>query len=153
MRRFGRQFGALHWYTSQMLNEPFADLGLTASQGRYIGFIARAETAPCPKDLEDFFQLSHPSVSGVLKRLEQKGFIEFRADPMDGRSKRIYLLPKGYDCHERVVAQLTAIEETIVHGFTPEEEEQFSRYLDRAQQNLSGRVCRNLEETKEDSHD
>lgn len=150
MRHYGHRFRVLHWICSQMLNEPSSQMGLTASQGRFIGFIANAKEPPCPKDLEDYFQLSHPSISGVLKRLEQKEFIEFRSDPKDGRSKRIYLLPKGIECHERVLNQIQRIEQTVVSGFTAEEEELFSQFLDRAVINLSGKSCR-CTEKKEDS--
>ena len=34
-------------------------------------------------------------MSGILSRLEKKGFIELRPDPADKRCKRIYVLDKG----------------------------------------------------------
>lgn len=142
MKHFGHRFRVLHWCTAGLLNEAVAQFELTASQSRILGYIATQESAPCAKDLEDFFHLSHPSISGVLKRLEQKQFIELRCDPDDHRCRRIYLLPKGQECHEMTVRQIEHIEAMIVKDFTPEEQEQFYAYLTRAITNLGGFPCR-----------
>ena len=135
-RHIGPKFRILHWCTDQLLNEALAKMDLTSSQGRIIGFIARQSEAPCCRDLEQTFQLSHPSVSGTLSRLERKGFLEARPDPDDRRLKRLYLLPKGLECHKQLHSTIQSIEEQIVQGFTPEEAELFSQLLNRAMTNM-----------------
>lgn len=124
---------------------------LTAAQGRIMGHLAHLETAPCPRDLEEEFQLSHPTVSGILSRLEQKGFIELRTDPDDRRCKRIYVLPKGKECQELMHQTIQENERRIVQGFTPEEQEQFAVLLQRAITNMGGNPChrKHKEETDE----
>lgn len=141
MQHFGHHFRVLHWCTAGLLNEAVAEFGLTASQGRILGYIANQSEAPCAKDLEDFFHLSHPSISGVLKRLEQKGFLEFRCDEEDRRCRRIYLLPKGIECHANIVSQIECIESQITRGFSPEEQSQFRDFLNRAILNLGDNPC------------
>lgn len=135
-RHIGPKFRILHWCTDQLLNEALAKMDLTSSQGRIIGFIARQSAPPCCRDLEQTFQLSHPSVSGTLSRLEKKGFLEARPDPDDHRLKRLYLLPKGLECHKQIHSTIQSIEEQIVQGFTPEETELFSQLLTRAMANM-----------------
>lgn len=130
----------LHWCTDQLLNDALADMDLTSSQGRILGYLAHEE-APCPRDLEEHFHLSHPSVSGTLSRMEKKGFIEFRPDPADHRCKRIYMLPKGIQCHEQIGQNIQTIEARVVRDFTPEETELFSQLLNRALDNLGGPSC------------
>lgn len=149
MNHYGPLFRVLHWCTSGLLNEAFSQYGLTASQGRVLGVIAHRTPAPCAKDLEDFFKLSHPSISGVLKRLEQKGFIELRCDPDDHRCNRIYLSSKGIECNEGIRHQIESIESTVVHGFTPEEQEQFLRFLNRSITNMDGYHLDTNEEVKQ----
>ena len=124
---------------------------LTAAQGRIMGFLAHTQSPPCPRDLEEEFQLSHPTVSGLLSRLEQKGFIELRTDPDDRRCKRIYVLPKGRECQELMHNTIMENEKRIVQGFTPEEQEQFAQLLQRAITNMGGSPChrRHKEETDE----
>lgn len=115
---------------------------LTAAQGHIMGFLAHAKQPPCPRDLEAAFQLSHPTVSGLLSRLEQKGFIELRPDPDDRRCKRIYILPKGKECHDVMHNTIAENERRMVEGFTPEEQEQFAQLLQRAITNMGGGPCR-----------
>ena len=130
----------MHWCIDRYLTEALAKMDLTASQGRIMGLIARQESPPCPRDIEEEFGLSHPSVSGTLSRLEKKDFIQCRPDPEDRRCKRIYILPKGYACHERIEQIIRHTEQQVVQDFTPEEQAQFSRFLDRAISNMGGNI-------------
>lgn len=126
-------------------------MDLTAAQGHIMGYLAHRETPPCPRDIESEFQLSHPTVSGILSRLEQKGFIELRTDPDDRRCKRIYVLPKGTACHQLMHQTILENEQRIVEGFTPEEQEQFAQMLRKAITNMGGNPCprRHKEEDNE----
>ena len=142
-QHFGPRFRILHWCNGQILSESLAQMDLTASQGMIMGFLAhRVDRRPCAKDIEDHFQLSHPSVSGTLSRLEKKGFIEFRPDEQDRRCKRIYILPKGIQCHERMEQTIASIEQQVVQDFTPEEKELFSQFLNRAIKNMGASPCK-----------
>lgn len=140
-RHFGHRFRILHWCTDQRMTEALAQMELTSSQGRIIGFIARSDTPPCPRDIEAFFGLSHPSVSGTLARMEKKGFIQLRADQTDHRCKRIYILPKGIECHSRVMQTIDEMETLIVKDFSEAEQALFSDLLNRAIHNLGGECC------------
>lgn len=113
-------------------------LELTGSQGHIMAYLAHAKTPPCPRDLEAAFHLTHPTVSGLLSRLEQKGFVQLRTDPEDRRVKRIYVLEKGIKCHEVMHQTILENEQRIVAGFTPEEQEIFSDLLERAIRNMGG---------------
>lgn len=111
---------------------------LTAVQGHIMAYLAHAETPPCPRDLEAEFHLTHPTVSGILSRLEQKGFLELRTDPEDRRCKRIYVLDKGWQCHEVMHRTIQENERRMTEGFTPEEQELFAGLLRRAIHNMGG---------------
>ena len=138
----------LHSATDQAMTSALASMDLTAAQGQILAFLSHHPEPPCSRDIEEKFQLSHPTVSGLLNRLEKKEFLEFRPDPSDRRSKRIYLLPKGTECHERIIQNIQQIEQQIVTGFSDEEKAIFSQLLNRAICNLGGSVCctRNKEE-------
>jgi DNA-binding MarR family transcriptional regulator len=138
---FGHRLRLLHWGTEQFMSEALAKMDLTASQGHIMGFLCRQSSPPCARDIEEFFQLSHPTVSGILTRLEKKGFIEFRPDDHDRRCKRIHVLPKGAECHQRIMDAIRENEIRMMEGFTDEERQQFSAFLDRAIQN-SGCECK-----------
>ena len=138
---YGHRFRMLHWCTDQIMTDALAKMDLTASQGRIMGYLARQGEPPCAKDIEEHFHLSHPSVSGTLSRLEKKGFIAFLPDEVDRRCKRIHILPKGMECHERMEQVIIGIEQQIVSGFSDEERAQFSSLLDRATYNMGCCPC------------
>ena len=112
-KTFGGRIRLLHWCTSQAMNESLAQIGLTSAQGHIMGRLMHSKEHLRARDIEREFCLSHPTVSGILSRLEKKGFIELRPDPADKRCKR-----------------------RLVDGFTPEETAQFAAYLERAIGNM-----------------
>ena len=137
--------------TGQMMNNALASMDLTAAQGQVIAFIVHRQEPPCARDIEEAFQLSHPTVSGILSRLEQKGFIQVLPDEQDRRCKRLYVQQKGQDLHETMHQVIRDTEQRLVEGFAPEEKEQFATLLRRSIDNLGGHPCkrRQKEETKE----
>ena len=124
------------------MTNALASMELTAAQGHIMAFIAHRAPAPCSRDIEEVFQLSHPTVSGLLSRLEKKGFIEFRPDPDDRRCKRIFILPKGSACIEMMHRIIDENEARMVQDFTEEEKELFSQFLTQAIHNMGVSPCK-----------
>ena len=138
---FGHLVRILHWCADQSMTSALEKLELTAAQGHIMGYLTHCPEPPCPRDVEETFHLSHPTVSGILSRLEQKGFVELRPDPNDRRCKRIWVLPKGMECHEVMHSTILTNEERMVQNFTPEEREQFLNLLTRAIENMGHSPC------------
>lgn len=149
--RYGHLLRLLHSATDQAVTNALGSMELTAAQGRIMAFITHSRQAPCARDIEETFQLSHPTVSGLLSRLEKKGFIEFRPDEQDRRCKRIYILPKGQKLHDTMHNTIMDMEELLVDGFTEEEKIQFRQLLMKAIDNVGVNPCKrkNKEEPKE----
>lgn len=136
MPHYGHMFRILSCCASQAVTEALGEMDLTSAQGHIMGYLVHCPAPPCPRDVEEHFCLSHPTVSGLLSRLEKKEFIELRPDPQDKRCKRIYILPKGWDCHEIIHKTILENEERIVRGFSQEEQAQFADFLARATRNM-----------------
>ena len=135
---FGFLIRILHWCTHQTMDNAMESMDLTAAQGHIMAYLAHTKEPPCPRDVETEFHLSHPTVSGLLSRLEQKKFIELLTDPEDRRCKRIYVLDKGRRCHEVMHRTILENEQRMTEGFTPEERELFHSLLQRAIRNMGG---------------
>ena len=131
----------LHWCTDQSMTNALEAMELTSAQGRIMGFLAHRKEPPCPKDIEEEFQLTHPTVSGLLTRLERKDFIEILPDEHDRRCKRIHVLPKGRECQETMHQVIRSNEARLLEGFTEEEQAQFADFLKRAIANMGGSSC------------
>lgn len=66
-------------------------------------------------DVEKYYSLTNPTVTGILSNLERDGWVERRPNPLDARSKVLRLTDKAYEHKEilysigdRVEADLTA---------------------------------------------
>ena len=138
MTHYGHLVKILHCCTDKTITEEVEKMELTAAQGRVMGFLARSNRALCPKDVEEEFHLSHPTVSGLLARLEKKEFVELYPDPDDRRCKRIRVLPKGMRCNETLHSTIMDMEQRMVRDFTPEEQAAFHALLTRAITNMGG---------------
>lgn len=151
MPHFGHMARILHSCASQAMTEALSAMELTSAQGHLMGFLAHRAQPPCPRDVEEAFHLSHPTVSGLLSRLEKKEFLELRPDPEDRRCKRIYILPRGRECLEVMETTIRNNEKRLLRGFSPEEQEQFADYLVRAIRNFDAdpEGCWNKEEKQE----
>lgn len=145
-KRYGPRLRMLHCCTDQAITNALAQMELTAAQGHILAFLSRHPQPPCPRDIEEAFQLSHPTVSGLLNRLEKKEFIALRPDPDDKRCKRIYILQKGETCNQHMHKTIDAIERRLVQDFSAEEQEAFTRLLDRAITNMGGTIHRSTHE-------
>lgn len=137
-KHFGPRLKLLHCRTDQAITCALAEMDLTAAQGHIMGYLSHRSAPPCPRDLEEAFHLSHPTVSGLLSRLEKKEFIQLRPDPNDKRCKRIYILEKGEACNQRIRDAIQVIEHQLIQGFSAEEQAMFTRLLDRAIDNMGG---------------
>ena len=136
VNHYGHMIRVLHRGISQAVTGAMAQMELTSAQGRIMGFLAMCKSPPCAKDIEEKFHLSHPTVFGLLARLEKKDFIEFRPDEQDRRCKRIYMLPKGADCNEQIYHAIEENERRIVADFSEEEKALFADFLIRAAKNM-----------------
>ena len=139
---YGHLLRILHWCKDQSMTSALEDMELTAAQGHIMGFLAHSTEPPCPRDVEEKFHLSHPTVSGLLQRLEKKEFIQLKADESDRRCKRIHVLPKGRQCMENMNQVIQNNEKRLVAGFTPEEQSLFADFLNRAITNMGASPCR-----------
>lgn len=140
--RYGKLIRILHSCSGQAMTAALTSVELTGAQGHIMGYITHQPEPPCARDLEEAFQLSHPTVSGILSRLEQKGFIEMRPDEQDRRCKRIYVMEKGLQLDETMHRVMRENEEKLVKNFTEEEKELFQTLLLKAIDNMDGSLCR-----------
>lgn len=112
------------------LNNASAGIDLTAAQCDILGFIHHhSERKINPIDIEKKFNLKRPTVTGILKRLEEKGFIEIKIDPQDKRYKQITLTEKSNIIHEQMMRNLKTQEEILYANLTDEDMENLKRIL------------------------
>ncbi len=136
---FGHKCKHLSILVGQTIGQTLDTLDLTPMQSRVLNYLVHCHGQQlCQRDVEDFFSLSHPTVSGILSRLEEKAYITFQEDPADRRRKRIAVTAKALESFEKTAAAIEQVEAKFVEGFSPQERELLRAFLDRAIRNLGG---------------
>lgn len=89
----GRRFAILDRAFKYRLGEKADQLGLTAVQLRVLGELSRLEASGVPevnqRDLEIAEQVTHPTMTDMIRRLEKKGFVTCSVSQTDRRYKKI----------------------------------------------------------------
>jgi len=74
--------------------------------------------------LGNILEVDRTTLTGILDRLEKNNFIMRKADPLDRRSKLIYLTERGRDCQEKVIPAAQEINRIFSEKLSPQELEQ-----------------------------
>lgn len=91
----GYMIKVLHDTLEKHANEDLRESGLTLSQLRVMSFIAKNNNQTTQKAIEAFLAVSHPTVNGLLKRLESKGMIQTEIAVNHRLTKNVVMTEKG----------------------------------------------------------
>ena len=134
---YGHLIRILHWCTDQTMTDALNKLNLTAAQGRLMAFVVhRGEQPTYAKDVEAELHLTHPTVSGLLSRLEQKGFVEGFGDPADRRVKLVRITAAGEACCRQAERNMEQTEANLLSGLTETERSIFLTLLKKVRDTL-----------------
>ena len=110
--------------------------GLAFAQSRILRFLAEHGGQATQKEIEDYAHVSHPTVVGIVTRMEQGGFLSTCADPADKRNKLVRLTDKSRDINLEIRRSIDLSEREMLKSFTDKETEHLRGYLSR--------ICKNL---------
>ena len=125
---------------TQNMNNSITSLDLTSSQARVLGYLCyqtQRQEKTYPRDIERHFRFTHPTVSGLLQRLEAKGYLSSEPSTEDRRRKQILVTKRALEANQQVLDQLAASERRLVSDMSHAEIIQLQSFLDRMIQNLS----------------
>lgn len=82
--------------------------GLTLSQSRVLAFLNSRGGKATQKEIEIFLEVSHPTVVGIVSRMEQNGHVVCWIDQSDKRNKIVKLTEQadalGTDLEKNILA-------------------------------------------------
>ena len=88
------------------------------------------------KELAESLNMTPPSITSAIRKMEQEGYIRRRQDESDQRVMRLALTEKGAACVENVKRVADEMHELIFQGMSPEEIMLFRRLLIQINENL-----------------
>jgi len=144
MSQLGKQLEFLRLF--KLLNSTLRDhidrnvkaLELTTSQlDVLVGIAAHCGQPVNQREIEAELHLSNPTVTGILQRLEAKGFVTRTVRPGDRRFKEVRLTGKCARLAERLQPEGQLMLRQAFYGFTPEEYDTLNQMLERLLENCS----------------
>lgn len=109
---------------------------LTFQQSKIIAFLANNNKKTSQKEIENFLQVSHPTVVGIVSRMEQNGFLQTAIDLTDKRNKIVYLTKKALAKWEELKFTIEQNEKNMVKGLTQKQIQQFILVLQHIYKNI-----------------
>ncbi len=129
---FGRMIRIIHWHMDQVFNNFLREYNLTLSQVeilRYLNMHRNEEVHQ--KDIEKFFHISNPTVSGLLNRLEEKGFIVRETDLNDTRKKTVKSTNEALVMAKMLKKTMDQFEDDLLSALNNDERQRLKEYLMR----------------------
>jgi MarR family multiple gene transcriptional regulator MgrA len=120
------------------VNKEMTALGITYTQATVIGFLRKnTEKEICQKDVEHSLGLTHPTVSSILTRLEEKDLVYTTPLSSDRRYKKILLTEKSMCMAAEIQKRIDAISETAFAGISKEKQAELSSIIQKIVQNIN----------------
>ncbi len=118
------------------VDEQLKDQGLTFSQTLIIDFLAQRGGMATQKEIEDHLQVSHPTVVGIISRLEKNGFVVCSVDEKDRRNKIVRAADKSLNTVDFMRKGRQEMEERLTNGLTEGDRAEFRRIVNLMAKNL-----------------
>lgn len=132
------EFKILNTAIERILNKEMAELDITYTQATVIGFLnMNLSKDICQKDIEHGLGLTHPTVSSILNRLEEKKLIITEPLETDRRYKRIILTSKSSDMVLAIKEKTAKITEQLFTGFAEEDIKKLSDVVEVLIRNIT----------------
>ena len=101
---------------------------LTMSQCRVFLYLSSRGGQATQKEIETFLDVAHPTVVGLVSRMEQNGYVTCWPCE-DGRNKYVKLTPQAEAIDKDMQENMHANEEMLLAPLSPEEREQLRDLL------------------------
>jgi len=111
---------------------------VTLRQLRILGYLHdNKDKLVTQKELEEELQVSHPTVVGLLKRLEKKGLIQTFLNPNKKTMKIVTLIEYEAELFKNINKEKEKFENKLLTGFTDAEKVQLEEFLIRLHRNVN----------------
>lgn len=130
---------AIHIQVERTMNAFLKERDLTKAQADVMHFVMRCHQkgySVKQRDIEDFFHISNPTVSGILDRLEQKHLIVRVKSEEDRRVRFIELTEDGLGQMRDLSDTIARAEELMLTGISPRLYKEGMEFLRKVFDNL-----------------
>ena len=133
----GYKFKRIHEMFRARMNVDMKESDLTFSQMEILFYLEKhAAQAINQQELSDAVQVSHPTMIGLINRMEEKDLVVRRTDPLNRRSRYIEMTQKSQEILRQTRERRHRNDRMLVKGFTDEETKELNRLLGMVYRNM-----------------
>lgn len=137
----GLMFAIIDRAFKKKVDKKIQDMELTPVQFRVLGEISHLESKGVEeinqRDLEKVEKITHPAMTGIIQRLESKGFIICIPSPRDKRYKKISCTDKTTDIHKMIDIMDEQLLAELCQGLSQEEIDTYVRITKHIIKNIN----------------
>ena len=112
----------IHMELEKQANKNLRSHDLTLAQMNVLVTLDESEKKSMSfKELERILHVAQSTTAGMIRRLEQKGFVAGYGDAQDKRIKNVRITPEGEVICRRAEEDMQRAEEQLLSGLTPDE--------------------------------
>lgn len=137
-RDYGAWINMLAHKVKKRMNAIFADAGVTGVQSMVLHYILlHYEQGPVfQRDIEEAFELSRSTATGILQLLEKNGIIRRENMPEDGRLKNLIPTDKAKELDASIHSGIQKIEEMLTEDLSVGQLQLFAEIMHKMSDNL-----------------
>lgn len=135
--RIGYQFKLISDKLKVHADADLKNQGLTLAQSRVLTFLNEQDGIATQKEIEDYLQVSHPTVVGLVSRMEQNELVETWFDPENRRNKMVRLTENSKKIGENMDEVTEQHDKALLNGLSEQEQAELNRMLNIILKNLT----------------
>ena len=129
----------INWNMKAVADAGLKRDNLTYSQINVLFFVRKSGGKVSQKEIEEYLKVSHPTVVGLVQRLENTGYIICERDENDKRNKLVSTTDQFEQLVKQLDAKRAANNERLLEGLSEEDLEKLTVYLTTIYENSVNR--------------
>lgn len=110
---------------------------LTLTQSRILMYLINHDGQATQKEIEDFLEVSHPTVVGLVSRMEKNGFLTCWIDTHDRRNKNVRLTELAHTTGQNMDTVIGGMEQRMLSPLSDDQIIQLTDMLESIYKNLN----------------
>ena len=127
----------IHMTIKGSVDSSLKENDMTFSQSFVLGYIGKCGGKASQKEIQKHLDVSHPTVVGLIKRLENNGFVYCEVDEKDRRNKMVFNTEKAIELRKDMNRKKAEFDARMLKGFSQQESEELERLLGKLYDNIS----------------
>ncbi|MDB5963636.1 MAG: hypothetical protein JWQ72_136 [Polaromonas sp.] len=120
---------------NRQLELDLQQLGLSFQHWRIVAVLAEHDGRSI-KDLSDYAVVPHSSLSRLLTRMEEDGYVRREVDALDARNVKVHITPVGSRMYRKILPMAIGIREQALQGLGDAERRTMLKTLNRMRTNM-----------------